>query len=74
MLLMAQTVAPETGGRGVRRTFTTLEPCHCKADSSELLTRGQEFTEKRSNDAVDCVMFERAIRKMYVFLCNKKKG
>lgn len=38
MLLMAQTVAPETGGGEVRRTFTALEPRNCKADSSELLT------------------------------------
>lgn len=46
---IVQTVAPETGGRRVRRTFTFLEPCNCKADSSELLTAneaGQEFTKK----------------------------
>lgn len=38
MLLMAQTVAPVTGGRGLRGAGTALEPCNCNADSSELLT------------------------------------
>lgn len=57
VLLMAQTVAPETGGTG---TFTALEPYNCKADSSGLLSTqtvcaeeaGQESTRERSHDAV----------------------
>lgn len=65
-----------------RRTFTALEPCNGQADSSELLTTqticaneaGQEFTERSSNDAGDCVTFKKVpLEKRTCLHVTKKK-